>query len=135
MARNYAEQRLQFRMVTDLRWLLPRDAVLMMIPNGGDMTDGARKKAAGLGEHPGASDLLVVCGGKALFLELKVTKSEIWNIPKTTNQRPNQIEFQSAIEAAGGHYAVVRSVDEAAAFLALHGVPMRLSASSVRQMA
>ena len=125
MARNYAEMRLQFRMVKDLRLLLTRESVLLMIPNGGDMSEGARKKAAGMGEYPGAADLLVVSRGKPLFMELKVRKSEIWNIPKTTYQKPPQIAFQADVEAAGAAYVVVRSVDEALAFLRSHGVPTR----------
>ena len=125
MARNFAEQRLQFRMVKDRRLLLPLDAVLLMIPNGGDMTEGARKKASGMGEYPGAADLLVLSGGKALFMELKVQKNEIWNIARTTYQKPEQKAFQVAVEDAGARYAVVRSVDEALAFLRAHGVPTR----------
>ena len=125
MPRNMAEQRLQFVVVRDLRWLLPSDAVLLMIPNGGDMTEAARKKAAGLGEYPGASDLLVVWGGKALFIELKVRASAEWNIPQTTYQKPPQKEFQAAIERAGAHYEVCRSVDEALAFLRAHSIPLR----------
>ena len=135
MARNFAEQRLQFVMVRDLRLLLPREALLLMIPNGGDMTEGARKKAGGLGEYPGAADLLVVWGGMALFIELKVHKSAMWNIPKTTYQKPEQKAFQAAVETAGGHYAVVRSVDEALAFLRAHGVPTRETARSAEAVA
>ena len=130
MARKNHEMKLQFRMVRDLRLLLPRDAVLLAIPNGGKMSPAERKKAAGLGEYPGASDLLVVWGGMGFFLELKVRAASPWGIMKTTNQSDVQVGFQSAIEAAGAHYAVVRSVDEALAFLALHGVPLRLSARS-----
>ncbi len=134
MARNYAEMRLQFRVVRDLRWLLPRDAALLMIPNGGDMAEGVRKKAAGLGEYPGAADLLVVWGGMALFIELKVRASKTWNIPKTTYQKPPQKLFQADVEAAGGHYGVCRSVDEVLGFLALHGVPTRETARSAASM-
>jgi len=135
LTRNFAEQRLQFVVVRDLRLLLPREAVLLSIPNGGEMTGGARKKAAGLGEYPGASDLLVVWGGMALFIELKVRKSTLWNIPETTYQKPAQKAFQAAVGAAGGRYAVVRSVDEALAFLRAHGVPTRETARSAEAVA
>jgi hypothetical protein len=125
MARNNAETRLQCKIVSDLPWLLPRDTVLMSIPNGGKMTDSARKKAAGMGEYPGAADLLVLWDCKALFMEVKVRRSKTWNIPATTYQKDNQIAFQADVEAAGAHYCVVRSVDEALAFLRAHGVPTR----------
>ncbi len=129
--RQQHEIKLQFRMVRDLRWMLPRNALMWMVPNGGDMTVAARKKAAGMGEYPGASDLMVLWDGRLYCLELKVRASKLWGIPKTTSQTPEQIEFQAAVEAAGGRYAVVRTVDEALAFLASHGVPLRLSARSM----
>ena len=126
--RRYHEQRLQFVVVSKLRQLLPRDAVFWMVPNGGMMTPAARKKAAGLGEYPGASDLMVLWGGKLLCIELKVRASKPWAIPKTTYQKPEQKAFQAAIDAAGGHYAVCRSVAEVMAFLTLCGVPTRETA-------
>jgi hypothetical protein len=129
--------KLQFRVVKELRWLLPRDAVFWMVPNGGDMTEAARKKAAGLGERAGASDLMLLYRGKLLCIELKVSEDPLYGVKRTTYQKPEQKAFQRDVEAAGGAYGVVRTIDDLNAFLALHGVPTRetaLSASSMRGM-
>ena len=125
MARQYHEMKLQFTVVKNLRQLLPPEVVWWSVPNGGDMTDKQRITAYNLGEHPGASDLMVFWNNKLLCPEIKVRKSKLWGIPRTTNQSDAQIAFQAEVEAAGGHYAVCRSVSEVLTFLALHGVPTR----------
>ncbi len=121
---EYHEMKLQFAVVKNLRLLLPPEVVWWYVNNGGK-TDADRIKNFKLGEHPGASDLMVFWNRKLLCVELKVRKSDAWNISDTTYQRPDQKQFQADIEAAGGYYEVCRSVDEVLAFLALHGVPSR----------
>lgn len=98
------------------------------------MTDRQRIKAFHLGELAGVSDVTVFYRGMLLCIELKVRKSKKWGIAKTTKQSDAQIAFQAAVEAAGGHYAVCRSVDEVLSFLALHGVPTRETVRSVSSM-
>ncbi len=137
--RQYHEMRLQFVVVTNMRRLLLPEVVWWSVPNGGDMTDKQRITAFNLGEHPGASDLMLFWNRTLLCPEIKVRKSELYGIPRTTYQSKDQIAFQALIETAGGYYEVCRSVDEVMGFLALLGVPTRekaplRSASSVRAM-
>ncbi len=138
--RQYHEMRLQFVAVKYLRLVLPRDAVLWHTPNGGDMTETARKTAGGLGEFPGASDLMICWQGRLYCIELKVRADPIYGIKRTTYQKPEQKAFQAAIERAGARYVVARHTDDVRDALALWGVPTRetaplRSASSVRAMA
>ena len=51
----------------------------------------------------GISDIIVVHIGRPYFLEVKSPKSY---------QSPEQKEFQKRAEAAGAHYAVVRSIED-----------------------
>src|ERR1043166_7044665 len=51
----------------------------------------------------GVSDIIVVHTGRPYFLEVKRPK---------TYQSPDQKEFQKRVEAAGAHYAVVRSIED-----------------------
>ncbi len=124
MARQFHELKLQFAVVKNMRRLLPQEVVWWYVPNGGK-TDAERIKNFNLGEHPGASDLMVYWNRTLLCPELKVRKSETWGIPETTYQSQDQKDFQALIEAQGGHYEVCRSVDEVMGFLRLHGVPSR----------
>ena len=138
--RNYQEMKLQFVVVKWLRTVLPRDAVFWHVPNGGEMTEDQRMTKYNLGEMPGVSDLMIQWGGKLHCIELKVRASEIYGVKTTTYQTAAQKDFQSAIEAAGGMYAVCRHTDDVRDALALWGVPTReskraLSGSSVRGMA
>lgn len=57
---------------------------------------------------PGAADIIGVCRGRFIALEVKT---------KTGRQKPSQRNFQEACERAGGIYAIVRSPDEAVAVL------------------
>jgi hypothetical protein len=51
----------------------------------------------------GVSDIIVMHVGRPYFLEVKRPKSY---------QSPEQKEFQKRAEAAGAHYAVVRSIED-----------------------
>ncbi len=137
--RERHEMKLQFVVVKYLRLVLPRDAVLFHVPNGGDMTESARKTAAGLGEFPGASDLMICWQGRLYCIELKVRANPFYNIKRTTYQKSEQKTFQIAIERAGAQYVVARHTDDVRDALALWGIPSRetaplRSASSMRAM-
>ncbi len=127
------ELKLHFAVVKNMRQLLLPEVVWWYVNNGGK-THADRIKNFNLGEHPGASDLMVFWNHKLLCPELKVRKSEIWGISETTYQSQDQKDFQALIEAQGGHYEVCRSVDEVMGFLALHGVPTRETARSASSM-
>lgn len=123
MTRSTPETRLQFVVVKYLRLVLPADAVLWMVPNGGRMSEAARMKRSGMGEEPGVSDLMFLWAGRLHCLELKVRKNPQYGIKRTTYQQKPQKAFQSAVEAAGGVYAVVRDLGDLRAALVAWGVP------------
>ncbi len=123
--RERHEMRLQFVVVKYLRLVLPRNAVLFHVPNGGDMAEAARKTAAKLGEFPGASDLMICWQGRLYCIELKVRADPFYGIKRTTYQKPEQKIFQVAIERAGARYVVARHTDDVRDALALWGIPTR----------
>ncbi len=57
----------------------------------------------GLGAYPGLPDRIAVENGKLIALEFK---------RPTGRQSENQKKFQVALEAAGGEYIVIRSLEE-----------------------
>ena len=123
--RQIHEKRLQYVVVKYLRLVLPRDAVLFHVPNGGDMTEMARKTAARLGEFPGASDLMICWQGLLYCIELKVRADPVLGIKRTTYQKPEQKAFEAQIVRAGGFYAVCRSTMDVRDVLAHWGIPSR----------
>ena len=122
--RRQHEVKLQKSIVEYLRLVLPRGAVFWHVPNGGMMTRAWRMILAALGLLPGVSDLMVFWRSVLLCIEVK-TEADRWRDITRGKQSTVQKAFQVAIEAAGGHYAVVRSIDDVRAFLRLHGVPLR----------
>ncbi len=124
MGRKNHETRLQFAVVEYLRSVLPRDAVFWHCPNGGKMSSTWRKMLGGLGVLPGASDLMLVYGGRFYAIELKTEADDLLGIPKTY-QKPNQRAFQEQIVGAGGFYAVCRSTMDTRDALAHWGIPSR----------
>lgn len=96
---------------------LPRGAICHHSPNEIDMAGPAAArqvaKARSLGTVGGWPDLQVLHGGRLYALEIKSPAGR---------QSPAQIDVQRRIEAAGGLYAVVRSVDECAAVLSRWGL-------------
>ena len=56
----------------------------------------------------GISDLIAIREGRVLFLEIKAGNGK---------QRPAQAVFQAEIQAHGGEYYVIRSVDELIAII------------------
>jgi hypothetical protein len=123
-SRKNHETRLQFVLVDYLRTVLPLDAVLWHCPNGGKMSSAWRKMLGGLGVLAGASDLMMVYGGRFYAIELKTEADPVRGIKKTY-QKPNQKDFEAQIVRAGGYYAVCRSTDDARELLAHWGIPTR----------
>mgnify|MGYP006921970527 CR=1 FL=1 len=77
-----------------------------------------------MGRKAGVADLLIVHAGRLIAIEIKTETSKIYGT-KRTNQTANQKAWQGAIEAAGGFYAVCRSIDDVRGSLASFGVPMK----------
>jgi hypothetical protein len=79
--RSTPEADAQRAIVQALRVALPRDAIVHHCAN--EVTEpgprGARRQAilVGMGVHAGFADLMVICDGRILFLELKAPKGRL----------------------------------------------------------
>ena len=120
--RGTPEADLQRAIVHALRVALPRTAIIHHSAN--EVTEpgprGARRQAilTGMGVHPGFADLMVISGGRVLFLELKAPKGRL---------RPSQKAFRDAVQAQGFGWALVRCLDDALGALADHGLTTRIA--------
>ena len=119
--RTSPEADAQRAIVQALRFALPRDAIVHHCAN--EVTEagprGARRQAilVGMGVHAGFADLIVISGGRVLFLEVK---------SQTGRLRKSQEVFRDAVVTQGFGWALVRSVDEALGALADHGFTSRV---------
>jgi len=106
-----------------LRFALPKGAIIHHCVN--EVTEagprGAKRQAilVGMGVHPGFADLVILCDGRVLFLELKSLKGKL---------SPAQEAFRDAVLAQGFGWALVRSLDDALGALADHGFTSRIAA-------
>ena len=119
--RGTPEADLQRAVVTALRFALPKSAIIHHCAN--EVTEagprGAKRQAilVGMGVHPGFADLLVLCAGRVLFLELKSLKGRL---------SPAQEAFRDTVIAQGFGWALVRSLEDALGALADHGFTTRV---------
>jgi len=119
--RGKPEADLQRAVVGALRFALPKSAILHHCAN--EVTEpgprGAKRQAilVGMGVHRGFADLMVLCEGRVLFLELKSPKGRL---------SPAQAAFRDAVQAQGFGWALVRSLDDALGALADHGITTRV---------
>ncbi|MBC7163838.1 MAG: VRR-NUC domain-containing protein [Roseovarius sp.] len=119
--RGTPEADLQRAVVQVLRFALPKTAIIHHCAN--EVTEpgprGAKRQAilVGMGVHPGFADLVVLCHGRVLFLELKSLKGRL---------SPAQAAFRDAVQAQGQGWALVRSLDDALGALADHGFTSRV---------
>ena len=119
--RKTPEADAQRAIVQALRFVLPRGAIVHHAVN--EVTAGDRRAKTrqailvGMGVHAGFADLIVLSGGRALFLEVK---------SKTGRLSPAQEDFRAAVQAQGFAWALVRSVEDALAALADHGFITRM---------
>lgn len=120
--RSTPEADLQRAVVHALRFALPRTAIIHHSAN--EVTErgprGARCQAilVGMGVHPGFADLMVLCDGRVLFLELKAPKGRL---------RPSQEAFRDVVQAQGFGWALLRSLDDALGALADNGFTTRIA--------
>ena len=118
--RGTPEADLQRSVVTALKFALPKTAIIHHCAN--EVTEpgprGAKRQAilVGMGVHPGFADLIVLCEGRVLFLELKSLKGRL---------SPEQEAFRDTALAQGFGWALVRSVDDALGALADNGFTSR----------
>lgn len=119
--RSTPEADIQRAIVQTLRFALPRDAIVHHCAN--EVTEagprGARRQAilVGMGVHAGFADLIVISGGRVLFLEVK---------SPTGRLRKSQEVFRDTVCVQGFGWALVRSVDDALGALADHGFATRV---------
>tara|TARA_R110002072_G_scaffold19526_1_gene72443 strand:- start:40 stop:435 length:396 start_codon:yes stop_codon:yes gene_type:complete len=125
--RGTPEADLQRAVVKALRVALPRTAIVHHCAN--EVTEpgprGAKGQAilVGMGVHPGVADLMVLCDGRVLFMELKSSKGRLSTA---------QAGFRDAVLAQGFGWALVRSLDDALGALADHGFTTRVVAPARR---
>lgn len=119
--RRTPEADAQRAIVQALRVALPRNAIIHHSAN--EVTEagprGARHQAilVGMGVHAGFADLIVLSGGRVLFLEVKSRAGRL---------RPSQEVFRDTVISQGFGWALVRSVDDALGALADHGFTTRV---------
>ena len=127
--RSTPEADAQRAIVQALRFAMPRDAIVHHCAN--EVTEaGSRGQIrqsilVGMGVHAGFADLIVISGGRVLFLEVK---------SQTGRLRKSQEVFRDTVCAQGFGWALVRSLDDALGALADHGFATRI-ASSARRVA
>jgi len=73
--------------------------------------DGERRVRYGVGS-PGGADLIGLYNGRFVAVEIKTP---------TGRQSPDQKTFQSLVEAKGGEYVILRSVEDAREWALSHG--------------
>jgi hypothetical protein len=121
--RGTPEADLQRAVVQALRFALPRTAIIHHCAN--EVTEpgprGAKRQAilVGMGVHAGFADLMILCDGRALFLELKAPKGRL---------RPDQEAFRDAVLAQGFGWALVRGLDDALSALVDNGLATGIAA-------
>jgi hypothetical protein len=119
--RSTPEADAQRAIVLALRFALPRDAIVHHAANeiaAGDRRGQIRQSIlVGMGVHAGFADLIVISGGRVLFLEVK---------SETGRLRKSQEVFRDMVCAQGFGWALVRSVDDALGALADHGFTSRV---------
>jgi len=116
--RRTPEADLQRAVVVALRFALPKGAIIHHCVN--EVTEAGPRGAkllVGMGVHAGFADLIVLCDGRVLFLELKSFKGRL---------SPAQEAFRDAMLAQGFGWALVRSLDDALGALADHGFTTRV---------
>ena len=125
--RSTPEADAQRAIVSGLRIALPRDAIVHHCAN--EVTEaGSRGQIrqsilVGMGVHTGFADLIVISGGRVLFLEVK---------SQTGRLRKSQEVFRDTVCAQGFGWALVRSVDDALGALADHGFTSRVRSPARR---
>jgi hypothetical protein len=120
--RGTPEADAQRAIVQALRTILPKGSIVHHCANevaGGDRRSRLRQAMlVGMGVHPGFADLIVLSGGRVLFLEVK---------SRTGRLRPEQRSFRDEVRAQGFGWALVRSLDDALGALADHGFTTRVA--------
>ncbi|AUM72974.1 VRR-NUC domain-containing protein [Paracoccus jeotgali] len=120
--RDRPEADIQRQIVALLRAVLPRGAIVHHAANevgfGGRHARARQAILTGMGVHAGFSDLIIVSGGRMLFLEVKSPRGRL---------SPAQRAFRDAVQAQGLAWALVRSPEDALDALRAHDFCTRLA--------
>ena len=120
--RGRPEADIQRQIVALLRAALPRGAIVHHAANevgfGGRHAHIRQAILTGMGVHAGFSDLIIVSGGRMLFLEVKGPRGRL---------SPAQRAFREAVQAQGLAWALVRSPEDALDVLRAHDFCTRLA--------
>ena len=126
--RGTPEADLQRAVVIALRFALPKGAIIHHCAN--EVTEagprGAKRQAilVGMGVHAGFADLMVLCDGRVLLLELKSLKGKL---------SATQEAFRDAVLAQGLGWALVRTLDDPLGALADQGFTSRVIMQNAAQ--
>lgn len=115
-SRQRPEEKLQVEMVRFLRAVLPREAVLLHVPNGGWRTHGEAARLKAMGVMAGFPDLAVIWDGRIFGIELKAARGRL---------SPEQHQAHLSLRAAGMAVLTARAADEVLDWLEQAGVPLR----------
>ena len=124
---RHPEADTQRAIVHALRIVLPRGSIVHHSAN--EVTSGNRSGRSrqailqGMGVHRGFADLIVLSGGRVLFLEVKSRNGRLSEA---------QADFRDAVLDQGFPWALVRSVEDALGALAEHGFTARVKTPCLR---
>jgi hypothetical protein len=120
LTRGTPEAAIQRAIVQALRLALPPGTIVHAscheVRGSSDRARRMQEIHKGMGAMPGFPDLIVLASGRVLFLEVKTPRG---------HSSEAQRRFAMAAEGQGHGYAVVRSVADALAALAAHGIEHR----------
>lgn len=118
--KGHPEADAQRAIVAFLRVILPRDSIVHHSANevtsGGHAARVSQAIRVGMGVYQGFSDLIVISQGRVAFLEVK---------SKVGRATPEQQAFGQLVESMGFPWAIVRTPEDAAAFLESRGFATR----------
>lgn len=119
--RGHPEADIQREIVSALRYAVPLGGLVHAcnheVRGSSDRDRLQQSIARGMGVMPGFSDLIVMSGGRVLFLEVKTP---------TGYPSEAQMRFAAMVEGQGHAYAIARSPAEALDSLLLHGLKTRV---------
>ncbi len=111
------EDAIQRNLVQYLPYMLPRPHVLFAVPNGGKRSPVEASIMKGLGVKPGVHDLVLLWDRRAFLMEVKASNGVL---------SPKQVEVHEEVVLTGCPSGVVRSLQDAIAFLRECGIPLTL---------
>lgn len=113
---NRPEDAFHIEVVSFLRMALPDDALVAHSPNGGWRLFSEAARFKKMGVVAGWPDLVVVHGGKAMFLELKAARGRLSDAQRLCHEK---------LRAAGCPVEVVKTLEQVVAALDAASVPLR----------